>query len=253
MSKRFLISKRAISGTEALLEGAEAHHLLHVMRLSEGDAVELFDGEGGAYRGIIRQVLGKRVWVSLSTTVQGAPDSLRIFLLCAALRHGKMDAIIGQVTELGVSGIGVVTSDRSQPRWDLSQQKEKQARWRRIAQEACKQSGGNHLPEILGVFPFEEALRLRDKMVPGFFLSPRAARTLPQALTNPLKGPVYLLVGPEGGWSPREEAMAEEAGWQPVSLWERILKVDTACVAAVSIIQSLSQTSPFSRACSSVG
>ncbi len=238
MSKRFLVRAGAIQGSQALLEGSEAHHLLHVMRLKEGDPVVLFDGTGLSYQGIIGRTSSKKVWVSIQSKTQDPPSGLKILLLCAVPRHGKMDAIVEKLTELGVDAIGAILTERTVPRWEASQREARLKRWQRISHEACKQSGGNTLPRLLGIFHFKEALALRRPEAVGIFLSPRAEMPLVEALPDPIGGDLFLLVGPEGGWSEKEEAIAKGSGWHPAALWDRTLKVDTACLAAVSIIQS---------------
>ena len=238
MSKRFLIKSEALKGSRAVLEGSEAHHLLRVMRLKQGEPVVLFDGKGTLYEGVIERTSQEKVWISIQSLTKGSPSPLKILLLCAVPRHGKMDTIVEKLTELGVDGIGAVLTERTVPRWDASQKKARLSRWERIGREASKQSGGNRLPRILGVLSFQEAVELRENPSLGVLLSPRAESSLTEILPTPLTGELFLLVGPEGGWSEREEAMATDAGWRPATLWDRTLKVDTACIAAVSIVQS---------------
>ncbi len=239
MSKRFLVETDALKGSEAVLEGPEAHHLLRVMRMKGGDPVVLFDGKGTSCQGTIQRISREKVWISIRSLAREPSPNLKILFLCAVPRHGKIDTIVEKLTELGVHAIGAVLTDRTVPRWDSSEKGAKRARWQRISQEASKQSGGNSLPRVLGVFSFQEALTLRGKESLGIFLTPKAKASLPEILPPSLRGELFLLVGPEGGWSPREEAMATEAGWQAAALWDRTLKVDTASIASVSIIQSL--------------
>lgn len=230
MTQRYF-SEIPITGDRTVLAGAEAHHLTSVMRVKPGDEVILFDG-GGAEFWCSVETVGKRE-VSLAVVQRREIDrepSRAVTLFCALPKGDRQKRLIEQSVELGVHRFVPLQTKRAvvQPDADVCE------RLRRGVLEASKQCGRNRLMEIgdaSGVPPESASIppeTLKLIAHPGSCLSPAAAaRAAKIAATTP----IALLVGPEGGFSDDEAAAALAAGWQPVALGPRILRIETAAVA----------------------
>lgn len=247
MTRRFFVAPEAVQKTKAVLRGSEAHHALRVMRMKKGDRITLFDGRGHEYAGVIQNLAQKEVTVSIEQEEGVRGERPILHVACAVPRLFRMEGIVEKMTELGVGSILPFISERTVPRITKEAGAKKLARWRRIAAEAAKQSERATLPEIPNILTFEEILSLGPKKELALFLAPEAP-PIRQTLERQPVLEAILAVGPEGGWSSQEEKKAEASGWTVCSLGKQILKVDTACIAAVSILHYES-----SRACSSVG
>jgi len=235
MSKRFYLSPADIHAGEAVLRGKEAHHVAHVMRMKVGEPLTLFDGKGRQYEGVIREILKQEVAVSLHAPMEEDRRGISISVACALPRHSRMEQVIEKLTEIGVAAILPLSTERTVPRVEGEREEKKLARWRRIATEASKQCGAARLPEISNVYSFSEVLDRSSEYDLAILLSPEGS-PLRDYLRAKEANKVILLVGPEGGWSEREIVAAKKAGWVSVSLGRQILKVDTACIAASSIL-----------------
>lgn len=224
-------------GTTAVLPEAVAQHLLRVLRLREGDACVLFNGDGHDCDARIVAV-GKRearVEITARRLIE-SESPLRITLLQGIARGEKMDWIVQKATELGVARILPVLSERSEVRLDGERAERRLAHWREVAVSACEQSGRALLPELVSPHPLAQVAGLRDG--PGFVLDPSAegsarnvAATLQQACT--------LAIGPEGGWSPRDLEQLRAAGFGGLRLGPRVLRTETAGIAAIAVLQAL--------------
>lgn len=235
MSKRFYLSPEDIQGGEAMLHGEEAHHVVHVMRMKVGERLILFDGEGREYQGVIREILKKEVAVSLHASAEEDPKRVSITVACALPRHSRIEQVIEKLTEIGVAAILPLSTERTILKIEGDREEKKLARWRRIATEAAKQSGAMRLPEISKVCSFSEVLGCSSEYDLAILLCPEGS-PLRECLGAKKINKVILLVGPEGGWSERELEAATKRGWKSVSLGKNILKVDTACLVAASIL-----------------
>ncbi|MFH1858561.1 MAG: RsmE family RNA methyltransferase [Candidatus Omnitrophota bacterium] len=235
MTKRFYLPAREIHGDEVILQGKEAHHASRVMRLEAGDRLTLFDGEGHEYTGIIRTITPKEVAVSLEKRMEESRREALISVACALPKKVRMENVIEKMTEAGTEAILPMRTERTVPRVRKEEEAKKLDRFRRIAAEAAKQCGISKLPEISNFFSFLEVLRLSPNYDLALFMAPEG-RPLSVALQKTSARRVIICVGPEGGWSEKEREEARKADWDLVSLGKRILKVDTACLAAVSIL-----------------
>ena len=237
MTERFYLAPQDIRGDEAVLRGKEAHHAVRVMRMKVGEGLTLFDGEGREYRGRIREILKGEIAVSLEERIpketQGA--AIAIAVACAMPKRLRMETIIEKLTELGVEAILPLSSERTVPRVKKEEESKKLLRLRRVATEAAKQCGTPHLPEIARFFSFSEILSLASAYDLALFMAP-GGTPLREFLKGKRARRIVVAIGPEGGWSPSEQENARKAGWAEVSLGKNILKVDTACLAAVSIL-----------------
>lgn len=221
----------------ATLDGSAAGHVARVLRLKPGDPLVLFNGDGREYQGKVGAASGNRVEVLLESACPGLPESPLAVTLAQGLARGeRMDLVIQKATELGVARIVPLQAERSVVRLDARQAARKLEHWRAVALSACEQSGRNRPPVVES--PRSLAEWLRDPDVPPcrLQLAPGAAR--PLAALQPGAGPVALLIGPEGGLTPDEQAQALAAGYEPHSAGPRILRTETAAIAALAILQA---------------
>lgn len=237
MSKiRVFVAGPIHSGEELLVEGERAHYLGRVMRVRRGDELVAFDGHGAEYPCQVTDITKQRV--VLAPGERSAPDNeskLRVRLIQGISRGDRMDAVVQKATELGVHRISPVSSEFSVVRLDRSRSQKKTGHWQKIAQSACEQCGRNTVPQIDEPAELLSAVSdchsgTRVVLLPG--------STQPLA---ELPGPgddVVLLVGPEGGFSEKEGQLALEHGFLPRSLGPRILRTETAAIAAIAILQS---------------
>lgn len=216
-----------------------AHHAHRVLRLREGDPVQIFDGEGHASNGNINSISGKHVDVNISGScaVQHAP-ALRIVLAQAMTSSEKMDWIVQKATELGAAEIQPVNTQRSVAKLTSERAEKRAEHWRGVVIAACEQSGRNDLMQVYPPLDFSHWLANLDKSSGSkFILLPDGALAL-HAHNKP-QGTVTLLIGPEGGFSADEALMARQAGFSPVLLGPRVLRTETAALAGLAALQTL--------------
>ncbi|HEU4990983.1 MAG TPA: 16S rRNA (uracil(1498)-N(3))-methyltransferase [Luteimonas sp.] len=226
-------------GARVALPEDAAAHLQRVLRLQPGDACVLFNGDGHDYEARLLAV-GKRGCEAevVSVRAAAAESPLRIVLLQGIARGEKMDWILQKATELGVAGIVPVSSERSEVRLDATRAEKRLAHWRGIVASACGQSGRGLLPAVSAPQSLAEALESPPLPAPGarLLLDPEAPASI-GAMPAP-GGACVLAVGPEGGWSPRDRAQLEAAGFTGLRLGPRILRTETAGIAAIAALQA---------------
>ena len=219
-----------------LPEDAAAH--LRVMRLQAGDACVLFNGDGNDYDARLLSA-GKRVHEAEVVAVRpaaGAESPLRIVLLQGIARGEKMDWILQKATELGVAGVVPVSSERSEVRLDATRAAKRLEHWRGVVGSACGQSGRAVLPPVATPQSLAEALASGGLPAARYLLDPEAAAAI---ATMAAPGDACVLaVGPEGRWSPRDRAQLQEAGFTGLRLGPRILRTETAGIAAIAALQA---------------
>jgi 16S rRNA (uracil1498-N3)-methyltransferase len=222
-------------GAELALEAGPSRHLAGALRLGVGAAVTLFDGNGGEYGAVITGVERKQVSVRIdSHQLKERESPLRIHLGISISRGERMDWIVQKATELGVTEISPLLSERTEVKLKGERAEKKIQHWRQVAISACEQCGRNRLP---GIHPLQRidawsaGVQASCKLV----LHHRSACTLGE-LETPTE--LALLVGPEGGLSSTEITAAEQLGFRPLALGPRILRTETAPLAALAILQS---------------
>lgn len=235
---RFFCPQELKSGAEFFLEADAAHHAARVLRLVPGDAVVLFDGKGGEYPATVSQVRKGAVRVTTGARRGIERESPLAIILAQAVSAGeKMDFTLQKAVELGVSAIQPLESSRSVVHLDGARAQKRLAHWRKVVLAACEQCGRNRIPEVEPLKPFDQWLAEAGAPRGRYLLSPGARIGL-GALESP-GSPLVLLAGPEGGFSPEEEAAAQAAGFIPVRLGPRILRTETAALAALAAMQAL--------------
>jgi 16S rRNA (uracil1498-N3)-methyltransferase len=224
-------------GARLALEGSAAGHITRVLRLRSGDALTLFNGRGGEYAGRIEKSHGGVVTVAVGSRSAVERESPLTLTLAQGVSRGeRMDLVVQKATELGVSGLVPVFTERSVVRLDARQATRKVAHWRAIAVAACEQSGRNRLPDVATPLSLREFTgAARNALSARLLLSPGAALRLddiPSPVTD-----VTVLIGPEGGLTDSEEDLARTAGFAPVRLGPRVLRTETAALAALTLLQ----------------
>jgi len=224
---------------ECMLPPDQAHHVARVLRLAVGEAVTLFDGEGAEYSAVIVRIAKPGVTLNVGERRAVDRESPLQVVLAQAISSGeRMDYTVQKTVELGVARIQPLGSGRSVVRLDGSRAEKRVAHWRAIAIAACEQCGRNRVPPVLPVLSFSAWLgRGTEHDGVRVMLSPHAQVNL-RDLPRP-SAMVTLLAGPEGGYSLEEQRDAEIAGFTPVRLGPRVLRTETAAVAALAAMQTL--------------
>ena len=227
----------AQSGTAELPEQA-AHHAARVLRLQVGDRVSVFTGRGGEGEARITDIGKRNVTVEIVDWHAVERESPLQVLLAQAISAGeKMDFTLQKAVELGIGDIQPLASERSVVRLSGERAEKRVAHWQGVVVSACEQSGRNHVPEVAPIRPLLDWLGQQDGSELRLMLSPVAEvglRDLPKSTGN-----VTLLVGPEGGLSSAEAEAAERYGFTPVRLGARVLRTETAALAALAAMQTL--------------
>lgn len=224
-----------------VVDGAASHHLVTVLRLREGDPVEAFDGVGSRYDARLERADPRAAILALAARRDSpAEPSLALTLVQGLPSADKMDWVIEKAVELGVVAIVPVQTRRSVVRLDGDRAARRLAHWQRLAVAACTQCGRDRLPRIAPVQSWESACAVAGREGPGLLLEPGAGtRVAAAAAAVRSAGAATLCVGPEAGWSDEERAIAAAAGLTPVSLGPRVLRTETAGLAAVAVLQAL--------------
>ncbi|HVN99593.1 MAG TPA: 16S rRNA (uracil(1498)-N(3))-methyltransferase [Steroidobacteraceae bacterium] len=225
------------SGAEVLLPPAASTHLLRVLRLKAGATLTLFNGQGGEYAAELASAerSGARVRVGAASAIE-RESPLHITLLQGVARGERMDFIVQKATELGVQRIVPLSCEFSVVRLDAAALRRRVEHWRSVAIAACEQCGRNRLPQVDTITSLEDACGGSGEEL-KVVLVPQAPATLRTLSTAPR--PVVLLVGPEGGLSGREQLLAQRHGFQACRLGPRILRTETAPLAALAALQAL--------------
>ncbi len=223
-------------GEDVLVEGAAANHIMRVLRLRVGDALTLFNGRGGEYGARIATFRKDAALVSVSEERSVDRESPLTLTLAQGISRGeRMDWILQKATELGASRIVPIFAERSVVRLDAKQAEKKLHHWQGIAVAACEQSGRNRVPEVAPPLGFHEFLSCPTAESTRLLLSPTAQLGIDD-LTDVSAG-VTVLIGPEGGLTDIEQEFAIRTGFRPVRLGPRVLRTETAAIAALTIIQ----------------
>lgn len=224
------------AGAELELPPAAARHV-QVLRHQPGDAITLFNGEGGQWQATVLRMGRSDVAVRVDTfeAVEREP-ARRVHLAMGMPANERMDWLVEKATELGVASIQPLHTAHSVLRLAGERATKKQTHWQQVAVAACEQCGGNRVPQVQPVADFTGWLRDGSGTAPLRCVLSLAdgARPLAEVLHGaPADATVLFLSGPEGGLSPQEDAAARAAGFRPVTLGPRVLRAETAALAAL--------------------
>jgi len=221
------------------LGNSQARYLARALRLRPGDTLTLFDGSGGEYGAEILRVEKNAVEVETGAfSGRSSESELPIRLVQGVSKGGRMDTVVQKATELGVQEISPILSKYSVLRLDEEKAARRRDHWQGIAQSACEQCGRNVVPAIDQVKPINAWHETnRSEPATRLILMADAPATI-SSVSHPASG-ITLLIGPEGGFSDAEQTQAMSNGFVPVSLGPRILRTETAAIAAVTAVQTL--------------
>jgi 16S rRNA (uracil1498-N3)-methyltransferase len=228
--RRIHVPEGRIRGGKAALDGRARRYLADVLRLAPGSRIEVFDGEGGRYAGIVEDGFEA---VRLGAREAAAPAAVEIALVAALAKGEKMDLVVQKATELGAARILPFAAERSVVRLEPAKGGQRTARWRRIAEEAARQCGRADVPEVRPPAPLATALA---DLAPGsrVLVFERGGGRLGGAAAPSLAA----VIGPEGGLTEAELRACEAAGAVRASLGPRTLRAETAAIVAVALLQA---------------
>ncbi|HGH6587361.1 TPA: 16S rRNA (uracil(1498)-N(3))-methyltransferase [Neisseria meningitidis] len=211
---------------------------LNVLRVRPNENITLFDGKGKAHAARLTVLEKRRAGAEiLHEETADAESPLNITLIQSISSGERMDFTLQKSVELGVTAIQPVISERCIVRLDGERAAKRLARWQEIVISACEQSGRNTVPPVLPIIGYREALDKMPSESTKLIMSINRARKLGD-IRQP-SGAIVFMVGPEGGWTEQEEQQAFEAGFQAVTLGKRILRTETAPLAALAAMQTL--------------
>jgi 16S rRNA (uracil1498-N3)-methyltransferase len=233
MVPRFYVDAPLRAGSVCNLSEDAAHHAVHVLRLREQDEVTLFNGRGGEYAARIASMQRLRIAIDvLQHRAIERESPLRVTLVQGISAGEKMDSTVRKAVELGVAAIQPVLAARSVARPKGERADSRRAHWQKVVVAACEQCGRNRIPEVLPLLALAD---YRPGAGVKILLSPRAERRLSE-----VEGTGFVLAaGPEAGFAADEEAALVDAGFVPASLGPRVLRTETAAVAALAALNAL--------------
>jgi len=234
---RVFVSDPLSPSDEYRLPDEQGHYLSRVLRLKPGDQVLLFDGSGYEYPAIVTEASGKKVFLQIGSAVGRDTDSpLKVRLIQGVSRGERMDFVVQKATELGVDRISPVLTEFSVVKLSAERAKRRLRHWQKIAQSACEQCGRNRIPVIDPPRSMPDFLRDSAAADCRLLLLPSASRPLHEI--DPPAADIDLLIGPEGGFSAMEHEMLTHAGFEAVLLGPRVLRTETAALAALTLLQA---------------
>ncbi|MFZ5572744.1 MAG: 16S rRNA (uracil(1498)-N(3))-methyltransferase [Thermodesulfobacteriota bacterium] len=237
--RRFIVEKNAIQGRSAMVTGTDARHIQKVLRYKTGDTIRLLDGDGSEYDAVISGFSSEGVQVFLGDkNPSGNEPTLDLTLAQALLKDRKLDGIIRQITELGASRLIPFVSSRSVPVPLSERFTTRLERWNKIARESIKQCRRGTPPRLDSPCSFTEMLERSSGSDLKIIFWEKAADPIPHPKPPPIRN-AFLVIGPEGGFSETEIEQALAAGFIGVGLGPRILRAETAPLAAIAILQYL--------------
>lgn len=223
------------------LEGEEAKHILRVMRMRPGDALDIVDGEGNCFRGEILSIGKKRVECKILTRTRKAAEPDNFVTLASGLSTGsKFDEIIVRGTELGISRFLPLITDKSKiKQLEGAAEKRRLNRWRKVAIAAMKQSGRSVLPEIVPPMAFAEIFERLEKPGEIILFDPRGEAGPDSIKAGDTIARYTLIVGPESGFSPQELTHAGERNVSIISFGQRILRTENAGPSITAVFMNI--------------
>lgn len=225
-------------GARIALPDDVATHMVRVLRLAPGDGCVLFNGDGHDYdaRIVAANKRGAEVEVLAARAVD-VESPLRLVLLQGIARGERMDLVLQKATELGIAAIVPVTSERSEVKLAGERADRRLAHWRGVVASACGQCGRARLPAVEEPAALDAACAALPAGTLRLLLDP-AADDAVATVAGPGDAGIVLAVGPEGGWSPRDRATLEAAGFRGIRLGPRVLRTETAGLAAIAALQA---------------
>jgi 16S rRNA (uracil1498-N3)-methyltransferase len=238
---RFFLAKESIQNQRGTIVGEELAHLRRVMRLGPGDRLTVFDDTGWEHEAVIRSLSADRGDIDILRSYRPERESsLQITLALGLIKGEKTDFVVEKATELGVQTLVPFISSYTVPKLNDRKIETRTERWQRIALSAAKQCGRTVVPEILTLCEFQELVKQPWADTLKLLCWEKEGPTLRQVYeTDRDARGILLVIGPEGGFSSEEADKALQAGFRSVHLGRRILRSETAALAALSVVQFL--------------
>ncbi|MCG2829806.1 MAG: 16S rRNA (uracil(1498)-N(3))-methyltransferase [Desulfobacteraceae bacterium] len=241
--RRFFIEKSKIAGPTIAITGSDAAHIKRVLRMKPGAMIELFDGMGFEYEARIENLTAESVEISIARRFLSASESpVQIIVAQALLKDKKMDTLVRQLTEIGITRLIPFTAMRSVPRPDNKRLAERRKRWERIAIEALKQCGRGHVTEIGETITFNDLIKMDDECDLKIVFWENESKPISdviQHINDRHYRKILAVLGPEGGFTEKEIEAATACGFVTASLGPRTLRAETATISACAILQYL--------------
>ena len=238
--RRFFVEEKDIKEDQVTIKGDEARHIVQVLRLKEKDKIKVFTGKGKEYSIEIKEA-GKKEVIGkiLKESRLNTEPAVEITLIQGIPKSNKMDFIVQKVTELGVKRIIPVITQRTIVKLNEEKARARRNRWQRIALEAAKQSGRAIIPEVDEVTTFVQALNNISEenlnLIPWEEEETTSLKKVLKPITDH-RVPITVFIGPEGGFTSGEVEAAKKRGALSVSLGPRLLRTETAGLAALVMI-----------------
>ena len=222
-----------------VLDDEQSRYVGRVLRLRVGDAITVFNGEAGEFAATISSLSKTSAVIAVGSAMETSTESpLKVHLVQGVSRGERMDLIVQKATELGVKRISPVLTENGVVKLDQTRAAKRREHWQKVAESACEQSGRTRPPLIDEPLTLKSWLGAKTREADvDLILRPDA--TTPMASLQPPKTKVCLLIGPEGGFSDIEYDDASVAGFTAVSLGPRVLRTETAAIAAVAVAESM--------------
>jgi len=233
---RLYVPLQLAQGRQVELDDESAHYVRTVLRLKKDAEVILFNGHGGEYLCVVGEVSRKSVLIAVGQRNERSVESpLQVTLGLGISRGDRMDLSVQKAVELGVNKITPLLTERCVVQFKGEKKPQRLVHWQKIVQHAAEQSGRTQLPELLEIEQLYNWVGGQQGL--KVFLDPYAETSLAELKPEDMK--VTLLTGPEGGFSDHERELAKAAGFIPVRLGSRILRTETASLAALAAVQML--------------
>lgn len=236
---RLFVTNDLSSGRQLELDAEQAHYIGRVLRLRAGDSLTVFNGQGGEFAATAESIGKNSAVLLIGEQCEVTTESpLKVHLVQGISRGERMDLVVQKATEIGVKRISPVLTHYGVVKLDAHRAAKRRDHWQSIAESACEQAGRTRPPLIDEAMPLNAWFGARAKQTDtDLILRPGATAAL-ASLAAPVTK-VCLLIGPEGGFSDTEYDDAQIAGFNAVSLGPRILRTETAAIAAIAVVQSL--------------
>ena len=224
------------TGKTIELDDDNAHYVRTVLRLKKDTDIILFNGTGGEYLGSVFEVSRKSVLIDIKQWIDRSVESPLIVTLGLGISRGdRMDLTVQKAVELGVNHITPLMTEHCVVQLKGEKRPQRLVHWQKIAQHAAEQSGRTMVPPLTDIHQLQHWVALQQGL--KIFLDPYATTSL--AELSPINGQVTLLTGPEGGFADQERTLAKANGFIPISMGKRILRTETASLAALAAVQIL--------------
>lgn len=236
MSAPRIYQNMTLAKGSVTLDEKASHHLARVLRAAIGDHLILFNGEGGEYLAEVTRLNKKTIEVEITDFIDRDVESRLNLILAQGISRGeKMDLVIQKAVELGVNEIYPLVTERCNVRLNAERASKRLEHWHAVVISACEQCGRNRLPIVHPAMEYSDWIR-QVNAEQKFVLSPHVEHYLPeQSAAEPAS--VAVLIGPEGGLSDVEVTVACQQDFQPLKLGPRVLRTETAAIAALSVMQ----------------